>query len=85
MSRSKDETTLEIDEDRVDDAVLALLLIGLHDHDMAWKGFPWTALDRLHEKGMISNPRSKAKSVAFTEEGLHRSGLLLEALFKKSN
>jgi hypothetical protein len=60
---------MEIDTDRIDEAVLALLYLGLHDRWRAWKGFDWDALDRLHEKGMISNPASKAKSVVFTEVG----------------
>ena len=40
-------------------------------------------MDRLHEKGYISNPQSKVKSVMFTEEGLERAPKLLEALFGK--
>jgi len=35
------EVDMEIDTDRIDDAVLALLLLGLHDGDRAWKGFDW--------------------------------------------
>jgi hypothetical protein len=38
-------------------------------------------MDRLYEKGMIDNPRSKAKSVVFTEDGLRRSKELFEAMF----
>jgi hypothetical protein len=29
----------------------------------------WESMDRLHEKGYISNPKGKAKSVVLTEEG----------------
>ena len=74
---------IDLDESRIDDAVLALLYLGLHDGWRAWKGFDWDALARLHEKGMIENPRGKAKSVVFTEEGLRRSRDLLEGLFGK--
>jgi len=74
---------MNLDLDRIDDAVLALLQLGLHDHVRAWKGFDWDALDRLHETGMIGNPRSKAKSVVLTDEGLRRSRELLEAMFGK--
>jgi Domain of unknown function (DUF6429) len=56
------------DSDKIDRAVLALLYLGLHDVDRAWKGFDWETMNRLHEKGFISDPRGKAKSVAFTEE-----------------
>lgn len=60
----------EADPDRVDEAVLALLAHGLHDGSRAWKTFDWNALDRLHAKGLISNPASRTKSVVFTEAGL---------------
>ena len=36
-------------------------------------------MDRLHAKGYISDPRSKAKSVVMTDEGAVRS----RELFKK--
>jgi len=72
---------MDLNWDRIDDAVLALLYLGLHDQFRAWKGHDWSALDRLHVKGMIGNPRSKAKSVVFTDEGLRRSQELLETLF----
>jgi len=67
--------------EKIDEAVLALLLLGLHDGMRAWKGFDWDAMNRLHEKGFISDPRGKAKSVVFTEEGLAQAKLLLEKLF----
>jgi hypothetical protein len=54
---------MALDTDRIDDAVLALLYLGLHDEFRAWKGFDWDAMNRLHEKGMITDPVSKAKSV----------------------
>jgi len=74
---------MELDTNKIDNAVLALLSLGLHDGVRAWKGFDWDAMNRLHERGYISDPRSKAKSVVFTEEGLERSQRLLEELFGK--
>ena len=71
----------DIDTDRIDEAVLALLYLGLHEHRRAWKSFDWDAMDRLHEKGFISNPASKAKSIVFTDEGLKRAEALFEAMF----
>jgi len=32
---------MEIDTDRIDEATLALLYLGLHDRYRAWKGFDW--------------------------------------------
>ncbi len=55
-----------IDEEKIDEVVLALLhLTAFKDKTgwRAWKGHDWDALNRLHEKGYISNPASKAKSV----------------------
>lgn len=52
-----DRGKLVLDTDRIDDAVLALLHLGLHDGSRAWKGFDWEAMNRLHEKGMISARR----------------------------
>jgi hypothetical protein len=72
-----------LDTDKIDDAVLALLYLGLHNGYRAWKGFDWAALERLHEKGLISNPVGKAKSVVFSEEGLERSQALFEKMFAK--
>ena len=69
------------DEGKIDRAVLALLSLGLHDNVRAWKGFDWEAMNRLHQKGLISDPRGKAKSVVFTEEGLREARRLLEELF----
>jgi Domain of unknown function (DUF6429) len=74
---------MELDTNKIDEAVLALLSLGLHDGARAWKGFDWDALDRLHQRGFITDPRDKAKSVVFTEEGLERARRLLEGLFGK--
>jgi hypothetical protein len=69
--------------DKIDDAVLALLYLTLHDDDRAWKGFDWDVLGRLHDKGMIHDPVGKAKSVVFTHEGLERAKALFETMFKE--
>ena len=72
---------MEIDTDRIDETVLALLHLGLHDGCRAWKGFDWAAMDRLHKKGFISDPVGKAKSVVFTEEGQREAERLFRELF----
>jgi hypothetical protein len=73
------------DYNKIDEVVLALLQLTLHDSDRAWKGFDWDTLDRLYEKGWIENPRSKAKSVVLTEEGLANSPRLFQLYFGGSN
>lgn len=64
-----EELDMDYDHDKVDEVVLALTFLTLHDDGRAWKGFDWDALNRLYEKGYIGNPVSKAKSVGLTEEG----------------
>ena len=73
----------EIDPDRIDEAVLALLFLGRHDGVRTWKSFDWSAMERLHAKGLISNPVGKVKSVVFTEEGLLQADALFDKLFRK--
>ncbi len=74
--------------EKIDEAVLALLYLtsftegkGEFAFTRAWKGHDWEALNRLHEKGMISDPKSKAKSVVLTAEGRQRSEELFRRLF----
>lgn len=76
---------MEIDEEKIDDAILALLYLTLHDGDRAWKSFDWDAMNRLHEKGFIENPVGKAKSILFTEDGLKESERLFQKLFSKGD
>lgn len=70
---------MDIDQDHIDETVLALLFLGRHEGTRTWKSFDWAAMERLHAKGLISNPIGKAKSVVFTDEGLRLS----ESLFRK--
>ncbi len=74
---------MDYDPDKVDETVLALLYLTIHDGARAWKSFDWEAMSRLHEKGYISNPVGKAKSVILTEEGLKESERLFKKLFGK--
>lgn len=71
--------TMDINTAAIDDAVLALLFLTLHDDNRAWKSFDWDALNRLHDRGLIHDPVNKTKSVIFTDEGLRES----ERLFKQ--
>ena len=74
---------MAIDLDKIDDTVLGLLWLTLHDDNRAWKGFDWGALNRLHQKGLIADPVNKAKSVVLSEEGLRRAEELFKALFTR--
>ena len=78
---------MDYDHDKIDDAVLALLALSVHDEDedgaRTWKSHDWGAMDRLFEKGYITDPKSKAKSVFLTPEGLKRSRELFTRMFGK--
>jgi Domain of unknown function (DUF6429) len=72
---------MTLDQDKIDDAVLALLQLGLHNEFRVWKTFDWDSMNRLHEKGLISDPVGKGKSVVLTELGMADSTRLLAQLF----
>ena len=72
-----------IDEQKIDEVVLALLYLTLHDERRAWKSFDWNSMNRLHEKGFIGDPIGKTKSVVLTERGLAEGERLFRALFTK--
>ena len=74
---------MEYNKDKVDEMAPALLYLTSFEEKgyglRAWKGMDWEVMNRLHEKGYIGNPKSKAKSVHLTEEGSRLS----QALFEK--
>jgi len=72
---------MRLDEERIDEAVLALLYLNQHQSGAAWKTFDWDATDRLRAKGLISNPRGNNKSVALTEDGARRGREAFERMF----
>ena len=76
---------MDLDLEKIDDAILALLQLGLHDGDRVWKSFDWDAMNRLHARGLISEPAGKAKSVSLTEHGMAESTRLLVQLFGGSD
>ena len=75
---------MEYDKNKVDETVLALLYLTMFKDKSglrAWKGQDWEVMDRLHEQGYISDPKSKAKSVMMTEQGAKRAQALFEKHF----
>ena len=78
------EKNMEFNEEKIDEVVLALLYLNFHgDHGAvrAWKSFDWDAMDCLHKKGFIGDPKSKTKSVVVTDEGQHFAKELFERYF----
>ncbi len=75
---------MDIDENKIDEAALALLYLTIHDNVRAWKQIDFGVINRLHEKGYILDPVNKTKSVIFTDEGLETAEKLYYKLFEKS-
>ena len=77
---------MEYDEGKVDEVVLALLHLTSFSEQgfvRAWKGHDWDALNRLHESGLISDPKNKNKSVGLSKEGARLSEELFWKFFGK--
>jgi hypothetical protein len=79
---------MEFDTDKIDDDVLALLFLTAFrarkdEPWRTWKSHDWEVMDRLCEKGFISDPKSKAKSVTLTDEGYAKAKRLFEAKYAK--
>lgn len=75
---------MDLDVQKLEQTVLALLYLSLHGDDTerrAWKRFPWSIMDALHEKGYISDPATKAKSIRLSAQGLALSKDLFEKFF----
>ena len=74
---------LEIDEEKLEQVVLALLQLNSFkegDGKRAWKSLPWEVMDSLHQKGYISDPTNKNKSVWLTDGGAKLSEELFDKL-----
>lgn len=72
----------QCDKQKIAEVALALMHLTIHGDEASprvWKGLDWDVLDVLFEKGWISNPKSKAKSVLLTDEGKKQA----PSLFKK--
>ena len=74
---------MTLNEQKIDESALALLWLTLHDGCRVWKTVDWDVMDRLHQKGYISNPANRNKSVELTEEGLAEAERLAKKLFSE--
>ena len=71
------------DNEKIAEDVLALLYLTCHRSGQnepwrAWKGQDWETLNLLFEKGFISDPKSKAKSVVLSDKGYSKAKELFE-------
>jgi hypothetical protein len=66
------------DRYRAGELTRALMYLTLHDDVRVWNGHSSDVLDHLFQLGLISDPRSKARSVVLTDAGLARGRALFE-------
>jgi hypothetical protein len=52
---------IAVDEDKLDQAVLAHLSLGRHDGYCAQNGFNWDIMERLHRKIYIADPPGRLR------------------------
>ena len=74
----------ELDHGKIAEAALAILSLSRMTQPYgvtAWKGIDWDIMNLLYEKGWISDPVGKQKSVGITEEGLKSADEFLEKYF----
>jgi predicted GNAT superfamily acetyltransferase len=64
---------MSYDRERASELVLALMQLSVHEAVRTWKSYDWDVMNDLFERGYISDPRSKAKSVVLTDAGMQRS------------
>jgi hypothetical protein len=76
---------MDYDDERIDEAVLALLAVFSFEGGRTWKGFDFEVMDRLHARGFIDDPKSKAKSVWLTPEGMEYGRRCAERMFGRAD
>ncbi|HSD63262.1 MAG TPA: DUF6429 family protein [Ignavibacteriaceae bacterium] len=77
---------MDYDEEKLDEVVLALLYLTSFKEKFnyrAWKGYDWDTMNRLYEKGFISDPKRKTKSVVLFDEGFEKAKELFQKYFGK--
>lgn len=76
---------MSINQDKIDETALAILLLTLHDEKRVWKNMSWDVLDNLHTKGYIFDLKNKNKSIMLSEEGLKKAEEVFDRLFKSED
>ena len=79
---------MKYNKDKIDEYTLSLLYLVTWERKegygaRVWKGFDWETMNRLHDKGLISDPKSKAKSVVIGEDGYKKAAELFKKHFMK--
>ena len=73
-----------LDQDKIAEAALAILSLSRITEPYgvrAWKGIDWDVMNLLFEKGWISDPVGKQKSVGISDEGIQLADHFLDKYF----
>jgi len=76
---------MKTDRNRIEEVAMALLSLTMfEDHGITrvWKGIDWDVLDALHARGWISDPKSRARSVVVSPEGVSAARELFRKHFE---
>ena len=76
----------DTDKEKLAESALAILWLSAHGdryETRVWKGMDWDVTDILFEKGWITDPKGKAKSVALTDVGEELAERYFEKYFSK--
>ncbi len=74
----------DADKEKLAQTSLAILWLGAHGDrgvTRVWKQIDWDLADLLFERGWISDPKTRAKSVLLTEEGEQLAEKLFQEFF----
>ncbi|MBQ6334588.1 MAG: hypothetical protein IJI46_05935 [Erysipelotrichaceae bacterium] len=74
-----------ISKEKIDELTLILLYLNSFkdddfDNRRSWKGYAFSSLNELEEKGFISQGSHRSKSVYLTKEGIEKAKELLSQL-----
>ena len=70
-------------QQKIEDAVLALLGAFGFDDGRVWKRLDFSVMQSLSEQGYITDPRGKTESVFLTPDGLAKAKALDKQLFSE--
>lgn len=80
---------MSVNWDKVDQAALALMhlttFVEQGGQARSWNGLDWDILDRMFERGWISDPRTKVKSVVVFDDAARLSKELFAQQFGESD
>ena len=74
----------DLDHERMAEAALAILSLTADDWGNVWKGLDWNLMNLLFNRGWISDPHNKNKSVQLSSSGREAATQFLYELFGRT-